>query len=95
MSFKRPLKIDTLLLSDSDDDDDLLNDDATSFLRKKPPAVVTPTNEECLTPLGTCTFPLIVADDRFIGEELNLTLEERGKVSVRLVRGSLHYTFPL
>lgn len=86
MSLKRPLKIDSLLLSDSDDDDDdLLNDNTTSFLRKKPPAVVTPTNEECLTPLGTCTFPLIVTDAKFIGEDLKLTLEERGKVSVQLM----------
>ena len=82
---KRPLKIDTAFLSDSDDDDDdLLKPDITSFLRKKSPPVVTPTHEECLTPLGTCTFALVHVDERFIGEELKLTLVDKGKVSVSL-----------
>ena len=72
---KRPLTIDILLSSD-DEDDDLLLNEAKTFSRRKP-AAVTPKDEECLTPLGTCMLPLVAGDDKCIGEELTLTRKTR------------------
>ena len=68
--------------SDDEEDDALLND-TSSLLRKKGPStasLVTPKQEQYLTPLGTSTFTTHAGDSIAIGEQIRMTCETKGAV---------------
>lgn len=85
MSKRPSLYVD--IYSDEDDDDDDLLKDTSLFLRKKsPPAaasLVPPKSEEYHSPLGTADFTSMFRDASTIGQDVKLSLEERGSVSAK------------